>query len=113
MSIKNKKDTISKYICAKDKNKSNLLKDVFTSDAKLDMELKTQNISFPSTTIGLDDINEVLISKFNDTYENIYTFCINDSIQDIRNSLTCNWLVGMSEKRIKHPNRVWQILLVF
>lgn len=40
------KDIVSKYIYAKDNNKPHLMKSVFTEVSKLDVKLKSQNISF-------------------------------------------------------------------
>lgn len=36
--------------------------------------------------------------KFSATYENIYTFCLSDSVASNDDSLSCNWLVAMSDK---------------
>lgn len=95
---KTQQTIIQKYIQAKDKNKPSLLKEVFSSHAQLDMKLKTQNISFPSTTTGLSSIANVLVTEFNKNYQNIFTFCTTDSIQITNNTLSCDWFVVMSEK---------------
>ncbi|WP_072682660.1 hypothetical protein [Arcobacter sp. LA11] len=94
----NYKNKISKYIYAKDNNKPHLMKNIFTSSAKLDMKLKTENISFPSETLGLTSISKVLINDFNKTYENIYTICLTDSLVQDNKSVKCNWFVIMTEK---------------
>jgi hypothetical protein len=80
--LKIKKEKISQYLYAKDNNKPHLMKDVFVPNAKLDIrigELKSNNISFPSQTISLCEITKVLINNFNKTYENVYTFCLDDT----------------------------------
>lgn len=93
------KDIVSKYIYAKDNNKPHLMKSVFTEVSKLDVKLKSQNISFPATTKGLKEITEVLISSFNNTYDNVYTLCLEDTLVLEENSLKSIWLVVMTEKQ--------------
>lgn len=89
---------ITHYIHAKDENRPHLMKNVFTNSATLEIVLKTESISFPSCTVGLHAISDVLVSKFNITYENIYTYCFIDSLKQHKNELSCSWLVTMSEK---------------
>ena len=96
--ITKQKQIIQTYLRAKDENKPHLMKELFTDSAILEMKLKTENISFPSKTVGLDNITEVLIKNFSNSYENIYTLCFEDTIVSDTNSLFCSWLVGMSEK---------------
>ncbi len=91
-------DIVRNYIFAKDNNKPYLMKKAFTESANLEMVVKTENISFPSNAIGLDAITDILVRKFNQNYENVYTFCISDSIKEDKDELFCNWLVGMTEK---------------
>ena len=62
------------------------------------MKLKTQNISFPSSTMGLDDITEVLVTKFSQSYEQVYTFCLTDTINNSAEILKSDWIVCMREK---------------
>ena len=91
-------DLLVKYICAKDKNKPSLMKEVFTDSSSLQMNLKTQNISFPAKTIGLKNITDVLVDNFNKNYENIFTFCLKDTMKYQDNGLTCDWVVCMKDK---------------
>lgn len=86
------------YIRAKDENRPYLMEKVFTNSATLEMVLKTENISFPSNAVGLDVITDVLVRKFSQTYENVYTYCLFDSSKINKDELSCGWLVGMNEK---------------
>ncbi len=92
------KNVIARYIKAKDENKPHLMAGVFTESATLEIRLDTNAVSFPSGAAGLLDITKTLITDFNHTYENVYTICLEDSFKQKENVLTCNWLVGMSEK---------------
>lgn len=98
---------ISLYLRSKDENKPHLIPSVFSPDAVLSMNLKTNNISFPATTVGVENIKKVLINDFSESYENVYTFCFKDSIQNEKNQLFCNWLVGMSDKKNKKVRVGW------
>ncbi|MCV6621735.1 MAG: hypothetical protein OIF51_08285 [Cellvibrionaceae bacterium] len=92
------KKAISRYIQGKDHNKPHLLKQAFALHSKLSMQVKTENISFPSNTQGLAAISKLLVSDFNKQYENIYTYCITDTFGEAELSLSCCWLVVMTEK---------------
>jgi len=95
---KKHQDLVLKYICAKDKNRPHLMDEVFTDTATLEMKLKTQNISFPSQTVGLENITEVLVSKFSQSYKNVYTFCLTDTMNNASEILKSDWIVCMQEK---------------
>jgi len=99
MTIKTQQDLVLKYICAKDKNRPHLMDEVFANNATLEMKLKTQNISFPSQTVGLDNITEVLVTKFSQSYENVHTFCLTDTMDNASQILKSDWIVCMQEKR--------------
>ena len=70
----------------------------FTESVTLNMVMKTESISFPSNTEGLDAITDVLVRNFGQTYENVYTYCLVDTAEYKDNELSCKWLVCMSEK---------------
>lgn len=57
------KTLISNYIKAKDGNKPHQMQNVFSKFAVLDMNVKTENIAFPSKTNGLDLITDVLVKN--------------------------------------------------
>jgi len=98
------KKLVRRYIRAKDENKPHLMESTFSSDATLSMSVRSDNISFPSEVSGLNEISQTLVREFNNTYENIYTFCLLDTVEpnalneQIKNTLKCDWLVGMTEK---------------
>lgn len=81
------------------------MKQVFSKHASLSMQVKTSTIDFPDELTGLDEITKTLVQNFHNTYENVYTFCLNDSIKvntdtsaNAGETLQCRWLVGMTDK---------------
>ncbi len=88
------------YFHAKDENRPHLLAGVFSDGARLDVENRSDHISFPATTVGLDRIADVLVRRFNQTYENIYSFYM-DRPDDDADAFSCDWLVGMTEKETR------------
>ncbi|XVJ70022.1 MAG: hypothetical protein HEQ39_10440 [Rhizobacter sp.] len=91
-------DCITNYIQGKDHNRPHLLRSVFAEDAKLVMLVKTGAISFPPVVNGLDGITDVLVRRFGQTYENVYTFCLASPPSPDASAFSCDWLVGMSGK---------------
>jgi hypothetical protein len=90
---------IHTYFRAKDENRPHLMCQVFSVDATLEMTVKSEAISFPATATGLAAITEVLVSSFNQKYENIYSFCVGGPQPELGSTrFSCDWLVGMSEK---------------
>ncbi len=89
------------YIRAKDENRPHLIPRVFCDAACLEMRVKTESISFPAVSQGAATIADVLVRRFNQTYENIYTFYLDTPAAGSANPpavFACDWLVGMSEK---------------
>lgn len=89
---------IENYILAKDGNRPHLLRQSLNNDATLEMIVHTGSISFPPRVNGRDGIADVLVRRFGQTYENVYTFCIGEPPVDAATKHHCKWLVGMSEK---------------
>jgi len=85
------------YFHAKDENRPLLLAGVFSVDARLEILNRSDRISFPAVTVGLDRIADVLVRRFNQTYENIYSFYMDRPAEDA-DAFACDWLVGMTEK---------------
>jgi hypothetical protein len=85
------------YFRAKDENRPHLLVDVFSSDARLTIDNRCAQISFPGVTVGLEGIADVLVRQFNSTYENIYSFYL-DRPGTSADTFACDWLVCMTEK---------------
>ncbi|SQF93575.1 Uncharacterised protein [Paucimonas lemoignei] len=90
--------SIENYILAKDGNRPHLLRQAFTGDASLEMIVRTGTISFPPKVEGRDGIAEVLVRRFGQTYENVYTLCLGEKPSDDAIAHHCKWLVGMSDK---------------
>ena len=85
------------YFHAKDENRPHLLSGVFSESATLEMVVKTGSIAFPQLSQGLDAVTDVLVRRFGQTYENIYSFYLQRPGPAVPN-FSCDWLVGMSEK---------------
>ncbi|WP_019717036.1 hypothetical protein, partial [Pseudomonas syringae] len=90
--------SIRQYIKAKDGNRPHLLDQAFASDAVLDMVVHTGSISFPPHVEGIGPIGDVLVRRFGQTFENVYTFCIGLPPEPQARTFQCKWLVGMSDK---------------
>lgn len=98
MKMVSSSEQIHNYILAKDGNRPHLLQHVFAENAVLEMVVKTDAIAFPSLSKGIESIMDVLVRKFGQTYENVYTLCLEDSPVKSSDSFSCKWLVVMSEK---------------
>lgn len=95
----NAADAISTYILAKDGNRPQLMTRAFAENCELEMAVKTDAISFPSSAKGLAQITEVLVTGFGDQYENVRTFCLSRPSADLLPHFRCDWLVGMSARQ--------------
>ncbi len=91
-------DCVSAYIRAKDQNRPYLMRHAFAEAATLNMIVKTGVISFPPLSKGIQAITEVLVRRFAQSYENVFTFCLADPPKDSAKTFTCRWMVGMSER---------------
>jgi hypothetical protein len=91
-------ETVSTYFHAKDGNRPFLLRRAFAEDVQLEMIVKTQAISFPSSAKGIAAIEEILGRRFANDFENVYTFCLARPTEANRRHFPCHWLVGMSAK---------------
>ena len=89
---------IDAYVRAKDGNRPHLLRAAFIDNASLRMHVRTAGISFPPGAVGRQAIAELLVSRFNETWENIYTLCIGAPPAAAATSFACGWLVAMSAK---------------
>ena len=95
----NATDAISTYIQAKDTNRPQLMKQAFAGDCELEMAVRTDTISFPSSAKGLEQVTQVLVTNFGDQYENVRTFCLSRPNSDYPPYFRCDWLVGMSARQ--------------
>ena len=85
------------YFHAKDENRPHFIQKVFSETAILEVKLKTDDIAFPAVSTGVAAIADALVSKFGQSYENIYSFYLQRPPAGVSN-FACDWLVGMSEK---------------
>lgn len=87
------------YFRAKDENRPHLMSEAFSATAILETVVKTSAISFPPVSRGLAPITDVLVRKFAQSYENVYSFYLARPPQQVSlANFSCDWLVGMSEK---------------
>lgn len=91
-------EAISTYFHAKDGNRPFLMRRAFAEDARLEMVVKTDAISFPSTASGLPELEEILVRRFATAFENVYTFGLRPPTEADRRHFTCPWLVAMSTR---------------
>ena len=89
-------ELISAYIQAKDCNRPWLMSQAFCNDARLEMTVKTDAISFPPVVSGLEGIADTLVRQFSRDNDNVYTFCLADAPIGHGVHFRCDWLVGMS-----------------
>ncbi len=91
-------DAVSTYFHAKDGNRPFLMRRAFAEDAQLEMVVKTEAISFPSTASGLAEIEEVLVRRIATDFENVYSFGLAQPTEADRRRFSCPWLVAMSAR---------------
>lgn len=89
-------EAIATYIAAKDGNRPWLMQRAFAADAILEMEVRTDAVSFPPLALGLEAITDTLVRRFARDYENVYTFCLTQPPAPNVVNFSCGWLVGMS-----------------
>ena len=92
------RELIQTYFKAKDENRPHLMADAFHEKASVDMSVQTGAISFPSRMDGREAVTEGLVRNFGRTYENVYSFCLDERPVRIPNRYACDWLVVMTEK---------------
>ena len=70
----------------------------FAPDVQLEMVVKTEAISFPSTAQGLAEVEEVLVRRIATDFENVYSFGLARPTEADRLRFSCPWLVAMSAR---------------
>lgn len=91
-------ERIRTYLLAKDHNRPHLMRSAFADAARLDVDSRSEAMSFQPVTHGLEAITKALVRDFGKTFENVYTFCLCDEPGGEAGGFRCSWLVGMSEK---------------
>lgn len=87
------------YFRAKDENRPHLMSEAFSETATLETVVRTDAISFPPVSRGLAPITDVLVRRFAQSYENVYSFYLEQPPPQVpATGISCDWLVGMSEK---------------
>lgn len=91
-------DAIDAYLGAKDGNRPHLMAQAFAPEAVLTMLVKPDSIAFPPLTEGRAAIAEVLVRRFGQVYDNVYTICLAAPPRQPMAAFSCDWLVAMTEK---------------
>jgi hypothetical protein len=91
-------DVIHRYLMAKDGNRPHLMAGAFSEDATLAMQVNTSGIAFPPLSCGREAIADVLVRRFGQSYENVYTFCLAPPPRQAVSEFSCAWLVAMTDK---------------
>lgn len=91
-------DAITTYFHAKDGNRPFLMRRAFAPNVQLEMVVKTEAISFPSTARGLAEVEEVLVRRIATDFENVYSFGLAKPTEVDRQRFSCPWLVAMSAR---------------
>jgi len=91
-------DAVKTYVLAKDGNRPFLMQQAFAADAELEMVVKTDAISFPSSAKGIAALEDILVRRFALDFENVYTFCLAEPPEAGCRHFACDLLVGMSAK---------------
>jgi len=97
--VQSESNSVAVYIRAKDDNRPELMKSAFAEDATLEMVVNTGAITFPPLTHGVSLITDVLVTRFNESFENVRTFCLAAPPKPDCAAFSCAWLVGMSDKQ--------------
>ncbi len=85
------------YFRAKDENRPHLLDDVFAADARLEVIDRAMVVVLPAAAVGRDAIADALVRRFNQTYENIYSFYLARPGASAA-TFGCGWVVFMTTK---------------
>ena len=91
-------EVIETYIQSKDCNRPWMMPRVFSGDARLEIENRSEAISFPSTAVGVEEISELLVRQFACENENVYTICLSPAPIGHGGQFSCIWLVAMSRR---------------
>ena len=96
-SAQRQSDILRGYFRAKDENRPHLLADVFAADARLEVIDRAGVVVLPAVAVGRDAIADALVRRFNQTYENIYSFYLARPVVSAA-TFDCGWLVFMTTK---------------
>jgi hypothetical protein len=93
-------EILEKYVLGKDKDKFEILEEIYGVDAKVTFEINSEAISFPHEIAGNKEIAKVLSSDFNKNFDYVKTYCLSREFPLIPGGtiLKQKWLVLMREK---------------
>ncbi|MBI9087794.1 MAG: hypothetical protein JEZ12_01095 [Desulfobacterium sp.] len=93
-------DILEKYIRGKDKDRFEILEEIYESGAKVTFEINSDAISFPGEIVGNREIAKVLSSDSNKNYDHVKTYCLSREFPLLAEGtiLKQKWLVLMREK---------------
>ena len=92
-------DVLRGYFRAKDGNRPHLLHEVFRDTAALEMRVRAGAIAFPPLTRGIDGIADVLVRRFGQSFDNVYSFYLDrPAAGAVLDRFGFRWLVGMTAK---------------
>ena len=103
---------IETYIRAKDENRPFLMERVFAENATLQMVVKTEAISFPPISRGLESITDTLVRRFAQTYENVHTLCLAQPPRDNEMRFSCPARGDVRKGRSQCSDWMWSLRLV-
>jgi hypothetical protein len=93
-------DILEKYVLGKDKDRFEILEEIYVTGAKVTFEINSETISFPREIAGNKEIAKVLSSDFNKNFDHVKTYCLSREFPLIAGGtiLKQKWLVLMREK---------------
>ncbi len=100
-------DILAKYVRGKDKDRFEILEEIYGTGAKVTFEINSGTISFPHEIAGNKEIAKVLSSDFNKNFDHVKTYYLSREFPLIAGGsiLKQKWLVLMRE-RASHRVRV-------
>lgn len=97
---KNAEYLLEKYAEGKDRDKFEILEEIYMPNAKVTFEIESDTLSFPAEILGNKNIAQVLSAEFNRKYDHVQTYYLSRSFPQINDLIISKqeWLVIMREK---------------
>ncbi|MGL1930597.1 MAG: hypothetical protein OCC45_02425 [Desulfotalea sp.] len=92
-------DILEKYIEGKDKDKYQILEEIYADNAIVKFEIKSDQISFPNEIVGNIEIAKVLSADFNKKYTDVKTYYLSKPESNQRHIYGQKWLVVMKDNQ--------------
>lgn len=108
-------DILESYIKGKDDDEFRILETIYAENAELEFEIKSDDISFPTTSIGNHEIARILSRDFNEKYDKVKTYYLSKPASDQYTIHQQTWLVVMRDKadratRVGTGNYNWNLI---